>query len=311
MIKLSIIIPVFNVELYIERCLRSCLEQDISSEDYEIIVVNDGTKDNSISIVKRLQKKYENIKLIEQTNKGLSAARNTGLRNALGEYIWFVDSDDFIKRNCLSDLLSVTYNNSLDILCFNLQLYFEDGKIIPYNIKYKTLSLCSGEEFICNIKMPKAAWVALYRKDFLIKNNLLFYEGIIHEDQEFTPRAYFLANRILYYDKVIYNYFQRPGSIMNSKSEKRANDLLIVCDALYNFINENLINRNKAYYIMINKISFAFSQSLKYNYTNTKINIYINKPYYPLNINRYLSLKEIFKYLILNLSIKLYSRILK
>lgn len=312
MIKLSIIIPVYNVELYIERCLRSCLEQDLLSEDYEIIVVNDGTKDNSISIVKRLQKEYNNIKLIEQTNKGLSAARNTGLRNALGEYIWFVDSDDFIKRNCLSDLLSVAYNNSLDVLCFNLQLYFENGKIIPYTIKYKTLSLCSGEEFITKIDLPPAAWIALYRRSFLLNQNIFFYEGIIHEDMEFTPRAYHSAKRILFIDTPFYFYYQRNGSIMKSNSCKRAKDLLTVCDSLFSYANKSAQNNKKAYFKLINIVNFAFSQALK-NYNESdglSLKNYRNKSYYPLYINKYMTFKEFIKAIVINVSMKLYIKLL-
>lgn len=98
MIKLTIIIPVYNVEKYVGRCIESCLKQDLSPKEYEILVVNDGSKDGSIDIVRRYARENENIRIIEQENAGLSAARNHGIKEARGEYLWFVDSDDDINR---------------------------------------------------------------------------------------------------------------------------------------------------------------------------------------------------------------------
>lgn len=97
MVKLSIIIPVYNVELYIEKCLQSCLSQDIPYDEYEIIVVNDGSPDGSLAIAESIAKTTTNMTIISQKNGGLSAARNTGMSVAKGEYIWFVDSDDWIE----------------------------------------------------------------------------------------------------------------------------------------------------------------------------------------------------------------------
>ena len=123
---LSIIIPVYNVEKYIEKCLLSCIKQDISYEDYEIVVVNDGSPDNSITIVERIAKDYSNIRIINQENQGLSGARNTGMKHAKGNYIWFVDSDDYIEENCLGRIVSYL-NGDLDILQLQYRHVFEDG----------------------------------------------------------------------------------------------------------------------------------------------------------------------------------------
>ena len=100
--KLSIIIPVYNVENYVGKCLESCLNQDIPKNEYEIIVVNDGTKDNSVQVIEKYITPENNIRLIHRKNGGLSAARNTGLKEAKGEYVWFVDSDDWIENNVLN-----------------------------------------------------------------------------------------------------------------------------------------------------------------------------------------------------------------
>ena len=101
---LSIIVPIYNVEKYVEKCIRSCEAQDISKEDYEVVVINDGSPDNSLKIVERIADEFPNIKIISQPNKGLSAARNTGMRNASGDYYMFVDSDDWIAEKCLGKI---------------------------------------------------------------------------------------------------------------------------------------------------------------------------------------------------------------
>lgn len=117
-IKLSLVIPMYNVELYIEKCLNSCINQDLSSNEYEIIIVNDGSKDTSLSRAEAIARKHNNIKIISQENGGLSSARNTGLKNAKGEYIWFIDSDDWIEPNVLKNLYQIASHNNLDILRF-------------------------------------------------------------------------------------------------------------------------------------------------------------------------------------------------
>ena len=198
MIKLSIIIPVYNVEKYVARCLESCLEQDLPMSDYEILVVNDGSKDNSMDIVRQYAQKYDNIRIVEQKNAGLSAARNRGIQEAEGEYLWFVDSDDVIKQNVIKDFLHIAICDSLDALCFDINVIKDGGyECVFPNIKEKSNLVYSGIEFISAIGMPPSGCVALYRKDFLISNSLFFRDSILHEDQEFTPRAYCLANQSL------------------------------------------------------------------------------------------------------------------
>ena len=114
MLKLSIIIPVYNVEKYIEKCLVNCAQQDCCTDSYEIIVVNDGTKDNSLAIAEDVARRYDNIYITSQLNAGLSEARNKGLSLAKGEYVWFVDSDDWIDTNCLTDIMK--YLTGIDVL---------------------------------------------------------------------------------------------------------------------------------------------------------------------------------------------------
>lgn len=313
MLKLSIVIPVYNVELYIAKCLDSCLQQDIMADEYEIIVVNDGSPDKSVAIINDYLQRFPNVRLVNRENGGLSAARNTGLKEAKGEYVWFVDSDDWIEPNVLKHLTDKAYKEKLDVLCFNLQLVFPNGHIEQYNVSAKDNgSVYNGADFIIKIGMPPAAWAALYKRDFLEKNLICFYEGILHEDQEFTPRAYCLAERIAFIDYVVYNYNQREGGIMKSRqSERKCRDLLTVADSLYTFTQRrrNMLHQ-EAYWTLMNHVSFALSQSLaNYNKDYFDLREYRHKSYYPLCINPLLSNKDKWKYRIINFSLSLYLKI--
>ena len=310
MIKLSIIIPVFNVEAYVGRCIESCLKQDLSPTEYEILLVNDGSQDGSMDVVRQYARQYENIRIIEQDNAGLSAARNHGIQEARGKYLWFVDSDDDINENVLRTLVASVANQELDVLCFDINV-IENGKMsctVP-NHQKKSSHIYDGMSFISKVAMPPSSCVALYRKDFLIQNGIYFKEGIVHEDQEFTPQAYCLAKRIVYINVPAYNYWVRSGSIMTSpeKRAKKAKDLLIICDSLYQFTKEHIKKGTPAYRTMIGKINFAFSQSLR-NYTKgvSTISEYKEKPYYPLDISVEGEKRNRWKYRLINFSIPIY-----
>lgn len=225
----------YNVEKFLEKCILSCENQNIPINEYEIICINDGSPDSSAKIAEELAKQYSNIRIINQENQGLSVARNTGLWNAKGEYVWFVDSDDWIEEKCLGRIISKLSNN-LDIL----QLQYRHVWLNPYAIKeFKPVlieGVKSGIEVMIDGGLPVPAPFCIYRREFLLKNDLYFVKGIYHEDSEFKPRAVYLAKRIMSDNKVSYNYYQRSsGSIMSSFSVKRANDILFVNDNLYNF----------------------------------------------------------------------------
>lgn len=127
---LSIIIPVYNVENYVEHCITSCLKQNILISEYEIIIVNDGSTDNSLFIAEKTATGHPNIKIISQCNKGLSMARNKGLSLAQGDYIWFVDSDDYIEENCLKQIIE-TCKKGYDVISVGWGFCYETGITIP------------------------------------------------------------------------------------------------------------------------------------------------------------------------------------
>lgn len=233
MIKISLIIPTYNVEKYLEKCILSCINQDLPSDEYEIIIVNDGSTDTSLEIATRLAEEYHNIQIISQENKGLSGARNTGLLAAQGTYVWFIDSDDWIDTNCLSEMLSQAFSCDLDVLMFDLKFTYEDGtvkkKTTVQSSQRSQSKIYSGLEFLNKLYgLQTYAWLFIIKRDFLIDNNLSFAEGIYYEDMDFSPRMLLQAKKIKYLPRNIYNYFQRPGSILNSYNPKKLYDLCVI-----------------------------------------------------------------------------------
>lgn len=315
--RLSIILPIYNVSKWLGRCIASIRNQGLEADDYEIIAVNDGSTDDSMAVLEAFRREEEKsgVKtapwtIVNQENQGLSAARNAGLKAAKGAYVWFVDSDDYLVPGCLKRLLERAEKDRLDVLCFGLQLVSENGDIMPYPIpdtsEGKTMK---GEEFMLKVGMPPAAWAALYRRGFLQAKNLVFYEGLLHEDQEFTPRAYFFARRIAFDPTVVYNYVQREGSIMKSANPKKSTDLLIICQRLWDFAMENTQIESSIRYLFVNRVSFLFSQVLS-NLCRCGIKEFPGDvrqlPYYPLSINEHLNKKERYKFKLINSSVHLY-----
>ena len=215
----SLILPVYNVEKYIGKCLLSCIRQEnFSPADYEIIVVDDGCKDNSIAVARQIAETYpqHNIKFITRPNGGLSAARNTGLQHASGKYVWFIDSDDYIRTDALkilSDKLQET--GDMDILRFSHQTIYNDD--LQSAAPTITERFISGFDIIAETGFLSAC-TNIYRLDFLRSNDFTFKEGVIWEDAEFNIRVYGICERLYEYTIVLYYYIRRGGSISNSKA---------------------------------------------------------------------------------------------
>lgn len=223
--KLSIIVPMFNVEKYIARCLDSILSQNISYDDYEIIVVNDGCQDQSAKIVKEYQKKYENITLIEKENGGLSSARNAGLSNCKGKYIWMIDSDDSIKENCLEDLLNYAFQYDIDFLSFPMNDIFDNKRVVLSNFKNKPSNIVvTNFNYIQNYRVEYSACCFIIKNKVIKDNNLRFIEGILHEDIDFVIRLLEFSYRVSSFQSLggLYNYYVgRPQSITTIKSKQK------------------------------------------------------------------------------------------
>ncbi|SKB46620.1 glycosyltransferase [Maribacter arcticus] len=227
--KLSIIIPLYNKEKYIERCLQSLLNQGLASNDYEIIIVDDGSKDSSVDAVNTYAKKngIVNIKLIQQINQGPSAARNNGLLEAKGDYIYFLDADDLLSKHALSYLITLSKENDLDILEFDTK-EIEEGKLsgLPdsslFDTKEIKVSVMEGKSFIAEYDLRNQAWRYLIKRKFLLDTDILFLVDMrAYEDLIFTASVFLLAKRISKVSVDAHRYIKVAGSIVTSKNPEK------------------------------------------------------------------------------------------
>lgn len=230
--KISIIIPVFNTEKYVKRCLDSCVQQDLCTDDYEIIVINDGSTDNSLAIIEEIAKDYSNIIISSQNNSGLSEARNSGLHIARGDYIVFLDSDDWLENNCLRRIIGLCYSNNLDLLRLAAANVKEGVITRRYNLKENIIS--AGAELLKE-GLDFCAPFTIYKRKFLDEHKLRFMPGVFHEDNEFTPRVYYYAERVGCLNELIYFVYQSPNSITRSINPKKAYDSILVSESLNSF----------------------------------------------------------------------------
>lgn len=233
---ISIIVPMYNVELYIEECLLSCLKQDIPYSEYEIIIINDGSTDNSLQKAEHIASKSSNIKIYSQINSGLSDARNIGLKYAKGKYIWFVDSDDKIRENCLAKLINQCEHGKLELLAVSAANVINSKE--KRRFYYDDLSIKSGKNILAEGKMQHCVPFTIYSRSFLLEWNLRFYPRIFHEDSEFSPRAYYYAKQVGFTNEIVYLVTINPNSITRTINYKRSFDCLKVAELIHNFHKE-------------------------------------------------------------------------
>ena len=273
MIKVSIVVPVYNVEKYLKESLDSAVNQSL--KDIEIIAVNDGSTDNSSEILKVYEEKYSNFKVINQENKGLSGARNTGIVECKGEYIYFLDSDDYIDLNSMEYCYKEAKKDNLDILTFDAETFLdEQSNIAEINkegfyrenlIESKTMS---GEEFYIYSNRKGAyrapVWLNFYKREFIEKNNLIFYEGIVHEDEIHTSKSFILAKKIKYIPKRFFFRRVRENSIMTRRiDESRIKGNYIIAKETYKLFKDEVLSE-KTKTILIIWIRKYYSNCIKY-----------------------------------------------
>ncbi len=224
---LSFIIPCYKVEKYIQRCLDSVYACDLDEEQYEVLCVNDASPDNVQGILESVQKKHPNLRIVvHEENKGLGGARNTGIREARGEYLWFVDSDDEIIGNGLSEAVEKAKAEELDVLCFNYCRIDEEGKELSRHRVFGNVEAKDGYGFADSVfgksfvNHMGYVWRFIYRTDFLRSQQLAFPEKEHWEDTVFMPKSLLLARRIAAVPQVFYSYRVNPDSISGSFSRE-------------------------------------------------------------------------------------------
>lgn len=210
--KVSVIIPVYNTEQFLSQCLNSIVHQ--THKNLEIIIVNDGSKDNSDEICQRFAKIDKRIKIIYQKNSGISAARNTGLKIATGDYIHFIDSDDYIDLDYYEKIISANKGIDADIIAAGV--VSQNGSFYNIEYKHKTILTTLTEKFIeTNALSNCTVWRYVFKRNFLNKNKLIFANGRIFEDMLFIPNTMRLANYVLTVPGTYYHYVFNANSLLN------------------------------------------------------------------------------------------------
>ncbi len=268
MVDLSIIVPIYNVEQYVSKCIESLFCQGLDEKCFEVIIVNDGTKDRSMEIVSSIVKRHPNIVVVNQENQGLSVARNNGLAHAKGRYVMFVDSDDFLVENSLALLLPLALKMSVDMLIADFikmtDEEIEQTKIHHDNNEYKPTLMRGREAFQVFFDPSQCyAWRMIYRKGFIEENHLSFIPNLYFEDVPFTIDCYLKVEKALLFPLPFYIYRQHQSSIVSSVNRKKLLDMNQIIAHLWNMLDtENL--SNKDYRKLVDSVFVTFSIDLWY-----------------------------------------------
>ena len=233
MIQLSIIVPVYNVEKYIRSCLESIFHQGLDESYFEVIIVNDGTKDRSMEVIADIIGNHTNITVIEQKNQGLSVVRNNGIFIAKGEYVFMPDSDDLLIYNSLPFLLEQALSSEADLVVADF-LERESDEVDKIDISTiqqddRKIIEKTGEQLLLEDYIPYESyvWRTLFRRQFLLDNNLKFLAGIIYQDIPFTHECYIKAKKCLRTHWLLNIYRRREGSATFSFSLAKSKDFCI------------------------------------------------------------------------------------
>ncbi|MGE7182758.1 glycosyltransferase [Peribacillus sp. NPDC006672] len=255
---ITIVVPVYKVEKYLEKCVNSLIHQTL--KDIEIILVDDGSPDSCPKICDEYAKADLRIKVIHKENGGLSDARNVGVREATGEYILFVDSDDFIELDTCERFIENIGNHRPDLVVGNARK-INNGEIMNMQHQFNTNGqMITGKEYLKKElnsgTMHMAVWLNLYSRNFLVNNKLEFKVGLLHEDEQYTPRIFLKSKTVIGTDIIFYNYLIRDGSITTAQNKtKNAEHIMQTCrelEEIYNgiddvelrrLLNDNLVNK--------------------------------------------------------------------
>lgn len=269
---ISVIVPIYNVEKYVEKCVQSILNQ--TYKNLEIILVDDGSTDESPQIIDRIAKKDVRVKCVHKTNGGLSDARNKGVEMASGEYLGFVDGDDWIHPQMYEILYKSLKETDTDMSCCDWMTCDEDVFITPKDmatIENKIYDRNFAMEYVGDLKA--AACNKLYKRELF--NEVRYPYGKIHEDEFVIHKLIFLCEKISLVDSALYYYVQREGSIMRTESMKGINDAIEAWEDRLTFIDENWCT-------MYGRVVNSYCEYLldRYFYYKKEKNADIKKLYY-------------------------------
>jgi len=237
MTKISVIVPIYNLEGYLEECLNSIINQTL--QNIEIILINDGSTDNSIRIMKKYERNDSRIKIINQVNIGQGGSRNVGIKHSSSEYLMFIDGDDTIEANMCEILYNIINTKQSDIATCRYRRIKEDGTFT--NQLSKEISSSFNIDYfkdILSLKYPSVTWNAIYKRELFIKNNL-YFPNMYYEDIAFIFKLFFFSKSVTFTNEVLYNWRIREGSITRTIDKKQINDIFSIFDITFKFLNEN------------------------------------------------------------------------
>ena len=263
--KLSVIVPVYNVEKYLDKCLNSLANQTF--KEMEVIIVNDGSLDNSEEIIDKYVKKYDNFTSYKKKNGGLSSARNYGIKYASGEYIAFLDSDDYVTYDMYEKMYEKAKSNNFDMVVCDVNYVSNDKEwVVTSNIKNDTTDI---KKVMYNIY--PAAWNKIFKKEILVNNKIYFKEGVWFEDVEFIYRLLPYIKNIGVIHEPFNQYVQREGSITNTVN-KKIYDYVYNMDSIIDFYKEREIYdeyKKELEYSYVRYVYATFIKSiLRYDYND-------------------------------------------
>lgn len=269
--KFSIIIPVYNVERYLKKCLLSLLHQTYS--DFEVLIIDDGSTDNSIKVISEYVKNDSRFSIYEQMNSGQASARNNGIRRAKGDYILFLDADDYLALDALRKLSNKISQSISDVISFNC--------IIDHGIIRKRTILNDGFHGHYNairdssiLIVPSNSWARIVKRELLLNNNIYFNENVMYEDIGFTIKVMAYAKDVLFIDDYLYFYVQRPSSTMHTNSITKKEAILITCQQILKTQKQDSIllkYNTEIEYILVNIILFVLLPNINAVDYNSKI----------------------------------------
>ena len=257
--QLSIIIPMYNVEPYVERCLRSLENQNIPKDDYEIICINDGSPDNSKEVVRMLQGEFGNITLLDQENMGVSVARNNGTDKAVGAYLLFIDPDDYVYPECFSQVLTMANSRKAQVSFLGYSILGENGELnkLVFNEENSGVTHTGIDAYYLSrgeaVADPDRMWAVLFERNFLCKHDLRYLQDVPYlEDGELIARILCLAERCIFDGRPFYKRTIRPGSATNSglfHTEKALNGFLLAAVNLKQFQRKEKLTDGQQYFL--------------------------------------------------------------
>lgn len=235
--KATVIVPVYNVEAYLEKCVDSILAQ--TEPDFELLLVDDGSTDNSGALCDQLARKDPRIQVIHQENQGLGGARNTGIKAATGDWILLVDSDDWIEQSLLEKTLEAALREEADMVMFWFRSVDEQGNTLRVFVENvptdQGLTLKDHPDLLLT---APAAWRRLYRRELFTRTGILFPPQVWYEDIRTTPKLMAAASRVVFLDDIGYNYLSRSGSITKNQNADRNREILLAFDDLLSYFKE-------------------------------------------------------------------------